>query len=219
VIADEQTAGRGRLNRRWYTPPGAALAASLIIKGQVLAAGPELIPRLTAWGALALSEALEALSQGEAAVQIKWPNDVLLAGRKVAGILAEAHWIGDHLSAAILGIGVNVHPKAVPPPAELIFPAISVEAGLGRPVDRLDVLYALLERLLAWRERLESPAFLSAWEARLAYRDEWVTVVRDEDSLEIQVLGLDPEGALLGRDRNGQELHLHFGEIRVRPQA
>src|SRR5690606_3785950 len=105
VLADEQYAGRGRLGRQWFTPPGAALALSLVLRPRPenrLAS--EQIPFYTALGALALSQALRR--QLGLSPAIKWPNDVLLVGRKTAGILAEAQWQGDQVQAVILGIGV-----------------------------------------------------------------------------------------------------------------
>lgn len=234
LVADEQTAGRGRLGRQWFTPRGAALAFSLVLRpdrsveqddslsneGQEPSLPYPSIGRLTALGAVATSEAL--LRRYGLAAQIKWPNDVLLDGRKVAGILAEAHWQGDRLLAVILGIGINVTPAALPAEERLLFPATSVEAVLQQPVDRLDLLRAVLEELLTWRARLDTPEFLRMWEDRLAYKDEWVELVdagvgEDSSPVEGHVLGLEVDGSLRLRDRRGQVFTLHIGEVRLRP--
>ncbi|MBI3739624.1 MAG: biotin--[acetyl-CoA-carboxylase] ligase, partial [Chloroflexi bacterium] len=103
VVADEQTAGRGRSGRKWLTPPGSALAFSLILRPTE--AERTRPARTTGLSALALSDSLR--TRGLAA-QIKWPNDVLISGKKVAGILVESVWTGDALDASILGMGVNV---------------------------------------------------------------------------------------------------------------
>jgi BirA family biotin operon repressor/biotin-[acetyl-CoA-carboxylase] ligase len=230
VIADEQTRGRGRLQRRWYTPPGAALALSLVLYPSQPAnsdTASVLLSRLTGLGAVGVCSALQASFQMEA--QIKWPNDVLLGGRKVAGVLAEAFWRGDLLEGVVLGIGVNISPQAAPPAAELNFPATSVEAEIGVPVDRQALLHAILEEIISWRLRLATPAFLQAWELHLAYKGEWVRILNSGPSLspaaaaeadavwEGLLLGLDVSGGLQLQDRSGLTIVLHSGEIHLRP--
>lgn len=114
VIADEQTEGYGRKGRKWYTAKGDALAISLVLRplfSEGSAAGPKSkdssqIASLTALGALAVTETLRGDYNLDA--KIKWPNDVLVNGYKLAGILAEAVWLGEILAAAVIGIGVNV---------------------------------------------------------------------------------------------------------------
>ena len=122
LVADEQTAGRGRSGRKWFTPPEAALAFSLILRPS---ADEQRFPaRVTGLGALAVVDALVKL---EIDAEVKWPNDILIEGRKAAGILVESIWAGDSLEALIVGIGINVLATSVPPADQLLFPA-----GLGR---------------------------------------------------------------------------------------
>jgi BirA family transcriptional regulator, biotin operon repressor / biotin---[acetyl-CoA-carboxylase] ligase len=217
VAADEQTAGRGRLQRRWLTPPGVALAFSLVLRPDVSQEFLALILRHTALGALAVTDALADLG---VEAEIKWPNDVLIQRRKTAGILVEAHWQGEHLEAIILGIGVNVAREAAPPDEAVIFPAGSIEHVLDRPVDRLTLLRAILERILFWRERLGDREFMQVWNARLAYKDEWVRIsglAEDQPQLEGKVLGLDASGGLRLVDERGQVTCLQTGELHLRP--
>jgi BirA family biotin operon repressor/biotin-[acetyl-CoA-carboxylase] ligase len=231
VIADEQTHGRGRLQRRWFTPSHTGLALSLVLRPSHQPLDREassiLLSRLTGLGAVGVHAALQACCQLEA--QIKWPNDVLLNGRKVAGILAEASWRGELLEGVVLGIGVNLTPQAIPPDAPLNFPATSVEAETGAPVDRLALLHAILEKIIFWRLRLTTPEFLQAWELHLAYKGEWVRIINSslshlspeaagpETVREGQLLGLDTSGGLRVRDRSGQAIVLYSGEIHLRP--
>jgi len=216
VVADEQTAGRGRLGRRWFTPRGAALAFSLILRHLP----PEGLPSCTALGALAVCEALNAALPPFFPAQIKWPNDVVVRRRKLAGVLAEAHWQGEQLLALILGIGINVAPSSVPPAEELDFPATCVEEVVGKPVDRWGLLHAVLERLLYWRPRLGTAAFMAAWEASLAFKGEWVTVtLEDQAPLEGQVVGLTPQGYLRLRQASGQVQTLQAGVLHLRPSV
>jgi BirA family biotin operon repressor/biotin-[acetyl-CoA-carboxylase] ligase len=225
VVADEQTAGRGRQGRKWFTPAQAALAFSLILKQTPGETDQPLFPtlfmRLTALGALAVCQALR-MHYGLPA-EIKWPNDVLLQRRKLAGILAEAHWQGEQLQAVILGVGINIAPESVPAEIELIYPATCVETVLGRPVDRLELLQVVLKNLLKWRTRLSEPDFLTAWDQHLAFKGEWVTIFEENPqgstSRQGCVLGLDEQGRLRLKDRSGEEFTLLTGELRLRPAA
>ncbi len=169
--------GAGDCSDAGLRQPQAGLAMSLVLR-QTQSLNPDtsslLLSRLTGLGAVGVSAALQASYQLEA--QIKWPNDVLLKGRKVAGVLAEAYWRGDLLEGVVLGIGVNITPQAVPPETELNFPATSVEGETRTPIDRLALLHAILEKIIFWRSRLAMPEFLQAWELHLAYKGEWVRI-------------------------------------------
>jgi BirA family biotin operon repressor/biotin-[acetyl-CoA-carboxylase] ligase len=236
VIAETQTAGRGRLDRRWYTPPESApesaLAFSLVLRPDKTSVGldPDLPPErtmlLTALGALAVCQALEEQYQLDA--QIKWPNDVLVGGRKLAGILAESHWQGSELTGTILGIGINITQSAIPPETELSFPATSIEACLdsaGTQPDRYRLLRMVLERILQWRDQVPSPSFLQAWQRRLAYLNDWVWILPALEGAAgslpsgeaCQVLGLETDGRLRLRDQAGNILKISSGEIHLRP--
>ena len=235
VLADEQTAGKGRAGRRWFTPPGMALAFSLVLKpggqlpGQTWPVTAEMLPRITALGALAVCEVLQ-VRYGLSA-QIKWPNDVLCSGRKCCGVLAEAIWQGENLAAIILGIGINVKPASVPPVKDLAFPATCVETALQesgsnvRMVNRLDLLQAVLGELLEWLQRIADQEFIQAWENQLAFRNESIRVSQFGDLssqapvsiIEGQLLGLEPDGQLRLRDRSGQILTLRSGALNLRP--
>lgn len=224
VVADEQTAGRGRSGRRWFTPPGAALAFSLVLRQDPAhradLAAPEILGRVPALAALALCEALQR--DYSLPAQVKWPNDVLINRRKVCGILAEAHWHGERLAVVILGMGINVAAGALPAQADWIYPPTSVESELGRPVERFALLRSVLERISAWRSQLGSTEFLQAWESRLAFRGEWVAVFAAGPQgsppwREGQVLGLEADGSLRLRERSGLVTSVHSGEVRLRP--
>jgi BirA family transcriptional regulator, biotin operon repressor / biotin---[acetyl-CoA-carboxylase] ligase len=171
VTAEEQTAGRGRVGRRWEAPAGSALLLSLALRPTWLppARGVALVWML----AVALCEAVEELTPLRA--RLKWPNDLLLPATggashaKAAGILLEANLGAGRIEWAILGCGVNV--SAAPPAAQTRYPATSLAAAAGAPVDRTALLLALLRRLDAWHGRLqagEEAALFAAWRGRLA---------------------------------------------------
>jgi BirA family biotin operon repressor/biotin-[acetyl-CoA-carboxylase] ligase len=222
VVADEQTQGRGRSGRKWFTYPGSALAFSLVLhptlQEQTLSAS--LTTRFTGLGSLGVSRALQ--NQYALPAQVKWPNDVLVNRRKLCGVLAEACWIGDRLSNVVLGIGINIATNAVPPADIMLAPATSVEAALGRRVDRLSLLLDVLSEILVWRSQLMSEDFLLAWEDNLAFRGEWVQIgspgqLGNNATMvsEGRVLGLDTDGALRLQTHSGDEIVLRSSEIHL----
>ncbi|HBX70270.1 MAG TPA: biotin--[acetyl-CoA-carboxylase] ligase [Chloroflexi bacterium] len=222
VITNEQNAGRGRGGRKWFSPAGSALAFSLVLRAEDqinLLLKYQNTARLNGLGALAVCGALQAKFGLPA--RIKWPNDVLIAGQKVAGVLAEAHWLGSELTAVVLGIGVNVSPASVPADDwdtlnPHPFPATCVETALGRPVDRWELLHALLAELLKWRKRLSEQAFLQAWEANLALREQWVQVIDPgmvSSTKTGRILALGEDGSLRLQSESGEVMDLRAGEI------
>ncbi len=212
VIAEEQMKGHGRAGRRWFTPPGASLAFSLILRPAATdVVSPSL---LTGLGALALVDALKAHGLSP---QIKWPNDILLAGKKTAGILVEAAWAGEKMDYAVIGIGVNVKPESVPPPEQVSFPAVCVETELGRAVDRPILLRDILASLLAWRGKMGSKEVVRSWEQSLAFMNETVQVwTGSETSVAGRVLGLEADGSLRLQTRD-RIVAVQFGEVHLRP--
>lgn len=162
VVAGQQTAGKGRSGRSWWSPPAGGLYLSLLLR-------PELPGEHTSWVtmtlALGAAEAIEQVCGLRA--DIKWPNDLQWQGRKVAGVLAEGAFSGDRLDYVVAGIGLNVAIDFSPQP-ELAGIAVSLQAAAGKPVDPAALLAALLERTeehyLALRAG-QSP--LLAWQARL----------------------------------------------------
>lgn len=230
VLADEQTQGRGRAGRKWVTAPGSALATSLILYPTM--AHEHTLPRLTALGALAVSEALQKTYHLDA--QIKWPNDVLIHQRKVAGVLAEAHWTGRKLMAVILGIGINVASDAINetilPAASLNFPAISVQDALQHPVERLELLHAVLSEILHWLPHIEHDDFIATWEKHLAFHGDWVQIVMGDINSQLKIdhqesilldgriAGLDTDGSLKLITHLGKTTTIQFGEVHLRPR-
>ncbi len=221
VYAEEQTAGRGRGIRRWFTPAGAALAFSLVLRP--LPGLEPSIPLFSALGALAVCEVLAA--QG-LQPQIKWPNDVLLNRRKVCGILAESVWLGEKVESVVLGVGLNIKPEAVPPPDQLNFPATCLEDELpapGRQIqarERAALLAQILQTMLAWRALVATDKFKEALEERLAFRGEMVEIWADGQMINSgRVDGLGQDGSLRLLSPQGQVIIIQFGEVHLRPAA
>ncbi|MGZ9235607.1 MAG: biotin--[acetyl-CoA-carboxylase] ligase, partial [Anaerolineales bacterium] len=229
VIADEQTAGRGRLDRKWFTPKGTALAFSLILRPTEAEK-----PYLTRTVGLAALAVADSLRRRGLVAQIKWPNDVLLNGHKVAGILVESVWSGEEVDCVVIGIGVNVRKGAVPDADLLQFPATSLEDALGPEVEREGILHDILAGIVALRSHIGTDSFIASWEKALAFRGEQVQVeTRAERSEPIgersrseagtsitgKLLGLESDGSLKLRDENDKSVTVRFGDVRLRPSG
>jgi BirA family biotin operon repressor/biotin-[acetyl-CoA-carboxylase] ligase len=215
IVADEQTAGRGRLNRKWITPKETALAFSLILRPT--AQEKPLITRAVGLAALAVANSLRA--RGLPA-QIKWPNDVLIAGRKVCGILIESVWSGEDVDAVVIGIGVNVLKDSVPPADTLLFPATSVEQELRSAPDRIEMLHDILATFIDLRPRMVRDELILQWESLLAMKGELVQVESaDTPALVGSIAGLETDGSLQLRNEHGETITVRFGDVRLRPLA
>ena len=210
ALANAQSAGRGRKGRSWQSPPDSALAFSLILRPKP--SETKNISLFTGLAAVALQETLK--KDYALAAQIKWPNDVLIDGKKAAGILVESSWLGDTLQAIVLGIGINVLAASVPKDEMLHFPATSVEDTLGKPVERTELLHKVLLALLKWRPLLGRGDLVAAWEENLAFRGKQVEVTRGTGQvIRGRLLGIRPDGSL----RLDSHPSLHFGDVHLRP--
>ena len=172
AVADEQTAGRGRDGRTWLAPPGAALLLSLGFRPTWLA--PDLVWRLPAVVSLAMADAAEAaIGAAAGTVRLKWPNDLMIDGRKVAGVLGESVGLGTDDPRVIVGIGINVNwPADVTEglPIDVALGATAANLVSGREVDRDAVLTSLLDHLAVQ---------IGSWTAvASAYRRACVTIGR-----------------------------------------
>lgn len=201
VVADEQTAGRGRAGRRWITLPGSGIALSLLLRWDPPAGGRP--GALSVFGALGV---VEAARQIGADAQIKWPNDVLVGGRKVGGVLVEAQWQGSGLVSAVVGIGVNVRRGSVPPPDVVDFPAGCLEDIVGGPIDLNAFLLALVRAAGRWYPKLGSLEMLQAWESRLAFCGSRVEVTDGGARRQGRLAGLDKDGQLILEAPGGKKL-------------
>jgi BirA family biotin operon repressor/biotin-[acetyl-CoA-carboxylase] ligase len=212
IVADEQTAGRGRLDRPWFTPPATALAFSLILRPR-----PEEMAHLSRIVGLAALALVDAIGKLRLAPQIKWPNDILLNGRKVAGVLIELTWVEEEVDYVVIGMGVNVAKGSSPTTDVLRFPAISLEHILGQVPDRRQLLHDILASFISLRPHLHSDSFLTAWEKSLAYYGKEVRAELGGGRVVIGLIsGLEPDGGLKIRDENGKTVTVQFGDVRLR---
>jgi BirA family biotin operon repressor/biotin-[acetyl-CoA-carboxylase] ligase len=205
-IADYQLAGRGRAGRAWLASPGSALLLSVVLRESAEALTPW---RSTALASVAMAEAISAVRPG-VQPQIKWPNDLLLDGRKLAGVLAEAMTNG-RTQTVVVGVGVNVNSS----PEELAAvgaPATSLRVASGQLSDRGDLLLAFVERVEAWRRRPEAELRRS-WEERLWGRGQLLQLMEGSTPIEVLVLGAEADGALRVRLPDGTERTSYTAEL------
>jgi BirA family transcriptional regulator, biotin operon repressor / biotin---[acetyl-CoA-carboxylase] ligase len=216
VIADEQTQGRGRLNRKWFTPKGSGLAFSLILRPSA-----DQRPHLSRTVGLAALSIAESCSKLGLAPRIKWPNDILLNGKKTAGILIENIWSGDDVDSLVIGMGINIHKDSVPPSEFLQFPATSLEDALGKKAPaREDILFSILSAFIRWRERMRTNELVKAWEELLAFRGEQVQIHTGEEfPITGELLGLESDGSLCLLDSHDKSIIIRFGDVSLRPSA
>jgi BirA family transcriptional regulator, biotin operon repressor / biotin---[acetyl-CoA-carboxylase] ligase len=205
VVAEEQTAGRGRQGRTWVAPRGRALTVSILLR----AAGAESMSLLSPAAAVAVCEACEQIADVSCAV--KWPNDVWVDERKVAGILIEAR---PQEGWAVLGIGLNVDTGADELPAELRDRATSLRIATGAEVGRDAVLEALLAAL-ARRVDAGHDEVLAAYRGRDALHGRTIGWTAGPTRLEGEAQGVDGRGNLVVLTADGERLTLAAGEVHL----
>ncbi len=210
ICADEQTSGRGRRGRVWSSPAGSGLYLSIVLRPTHVGDDRRVLSLITLAAGVAVHESIDrATGFGP---QLKWPNDVVVGRRKLAGILAEGHGLGTSDQAVILGIGVNVSRAAYP--QETARRATSIEAESGRRVDRARLLEELLVTVFDRYDRLrrgEADDILRAW--REISPTARGARVESADGRRGVTAGLDADGALLVETSRGVE-RVIAGELR-----
>lgn len=209
VITDEQTAGKGRRGRSWLAPRGSSLLISLILYP---ALAPNQVGRLTMASSLAVARAIEATTG--LSVCFKWPNDILLGGKKAGGVLTETSVTGETLDYAVVGIGLNVNLDVRQIP-EISDTATSLSMELGREISRLELLQAMLERMeIEYRLLQQGPSPYKEWAARLATLGQSVQVTTPWGKESGRAEGVDADGALIVRRDNGTLACVTVGDVR-----
>ena len=209
VIAEAQGKGRGRLGRSWVSPPGTGIYLSLILRPELPMAE---LSKITLMTAVAVAKAV----QGETGLrpEIKWPNDLLIGGKKIAGILSELNVQASGSRYVVIGIGLNVNTPAESLP-EI---ATSLAQQAGAPVDRLRFARRLLAELdEAYVQFLEGgmPAILDLWREFAGFLGSRIRVSVQGRMLEGQALDIDASGALLVRTETGRVESVSAGEVLV----
>ena len=209
VVAEEQTVGRGRFQRTWVSPPGVNLYFSLLLRP-----GPDHASQLTMMASLALARVLCRLAQESGEVTIKWPNDVRMGGKKIAGILVESSLANEGTdSFSIIGMGVNINfdPGEYPDISDI---ATSLQRELGHPIPRLHLLTAIMgemeELYLAIKQ---GGSVREEWASFLDTLGNQVRVAWGEQVYEGYAQSVDEDGSLVLRLSDGSLQTLAAGEV------
>ncbi|MGB9780506.1 biotin--[acetyl-CoA-carboxylase] ligase [Caldanaerobacter sp.] len=212
IVAEEQTKGRGRMGRSWFSEKNSCILTSVILKPQIR---PEKTVSLTQVAALAVVKAIEEVCSIK--TKIKWPNDIILNSKKVCGILTEMSSEIDVVNYIVIGIGINVNCTKFPD--DLKEKATSLQLELGKPVDRKKLLASLLNNLELYYEEYEKKGFEIlrplVVENSITIGKE-VRVIYTDREIKGQAITIDKEGKLVIRTEKGGEIALLSGEVSVR---
>ncbi len=203
VVADAQTKGRGRLRRSWISPPGTGLYLSIVLRPTC---APDRFPALTLTAGVATASAIQQMGL---VPQLKWPNDILISGKKVGGVLTEVAFDKKQIDFAILGIGINVNTAADAFPVSFRNRATSLRLSLGKPVSRVALLQNLLikfEHYYGLFSEGDFGSIIHSWSELDSTLGREVEVSLPESRLLGVAEAVEPDGTLLVRDGSG---HIH----------
>ncbi len=197
VLANEQTDGRGQRGSSWIARPGLDLTISIVVKPKDLRADAQFA--LGKVAALAVHDAVRAHVQNE--VRIKWPNDVLVERRKIAGILIKNDVVGELIMASIIGVGINVNNTELDP--ELVATSMAIETG--KTFDRTELMHLLLERFEHWYDKWDRNRGdgLVSYTDRLWTRGRWAEMTLDGQRITARAMDVDELGRLIVEHEDG----------------
>ncbi len=211
VVAEAQLKGKGRRGRSWFSPAGQGIYVSVILRPRVPPAEATL---LVLMAAVAAAEAL--LSHADLPVSVKWPNDILVGGKKIAGILTEMRLDGDRIDHVVIGMGVNVNTPAESLPPEIAAIATSLSAETGRTFSRAGLLRTYLEKLEGWytlfRKRRFEP-IRGRWLEIARIIGKSVKIAGVDRIYEGEVVDIDPNGFLILKSPDGALQRILAGDV------
>jgi BirA family biotin operon repressor/biotin-[acetyl-CoA-carboxylase] ligase len=213
VIAEEQIAGRGRMDRKWHSPKYSGIWMSIILRPQLPI--PK-APQLTLIAAVGVVQAIEEVSG--LLPEIKWPNDILINGKKVTGILTELQAEADRINSVIIGIGVNVNTRREDFPLELEQIASSLAIESGKQIDREKLIRAILEKLeklyVLYLDKGFFPIKLM-WESYAVSIGKMITARTLTGEIKGKATGITEDGVLLVEDGAGKIHHIYSADIQI----
>jgi BirA family biotin operon repressor/biotin-[acetyl-CoA-carboxylase] ligase len=212
VTAEQQSQGRGRLGRTWFSPEGTGIYVSILLRPRIK---PEQAPGLSIMTSVALAEALEKYVPGE--VQIKWPNDILVSGKKVCGVLTELSAERQKIQHVVVGVGINVNQKGLDFPADIKRTATSLRIATKKPINRAELLKLFLFNFE--REYIDyQKVGLKKAQRRLrkysSMLGKTVRILSGDHVVEGVAVDIDTSGALI-LYRSGKRIAISAGEVSV----
>lgn len=221
AVADRQTAGRGRRGRSWESPPGSSIYMSILLRPDI---PPDRAPMLTLVMALSVAEGIRQCmetggdSGNSLEIQVKWPNDIIISGKKLAGILTEMSSQVDYINHVTVGVGINVNRTEFP--EEIRETASSLCLECGHTVKRAPLIAAVMERLEdnydIFLRTLDLSGLLERYSALLVNRDREVMVLGTKEQYRAYALGINSTGELIVRREDGSTEEIFAGEVSVR---
>ena len=211
ILAESQTHGRGRHGRKWLAPPGSSILASVILRHR-LRADQVGLPNLI--GAVAIATAISELT--DLSAQIKWPNDVLIQGKKVSGVLTELEYDRDRQPFFVMGFGVNVNTTAADLPEELHAAATSLKIESNRGISRVLLVQAILHRLeenYLCLKRGETDGVIEIANRLLYLSSDWIQIKTAGNVFRGRTEAIDRDGGLLLKDMDGKRRKFLVGEV------
>ena len=236
VVADSQKKGKGRLGRRWESPAGVNIYTSVILRPDI---PPVFAPQLTLVSAVAVAETIakylnppaspffkggikdfSPLTEGGMGgfLSVKWPNDILLNSKKVAGILTEMSSEMDRVNFVVIGIGVNVNMSKKMLPEELRQIATSLKEEAGREISRINFIQTLYLNLETWYKRYLNYGFepvRKAWTSYFTMAGKWAKIQQMDKIVEGIAMGIDNDGALLLQEKSGNITRVISGDVTI----
>jgi BirA family transcriptional regulator, biotin operon repressor / biotin---[acetyl-CoA-carboxylase] ligase len=211
VIAEQQTNGKGRLDRSWHSPVGSGLWMSIILRPNL---PPQHAPQLTLLAAVAIVRAIE--SELDITCKIKWPNDILLNGKKAVGILTELHAEADRINSVIVGIGINVNMKSDDIPNDLVDKATSLAIEAGQDVNRASLAQAIfvsLEKIYGEYLKHGFTFIKLLWESYSVSIGKEIVARTLHGVIKGYAKGITDEGVLMIEQDNGEIKYIHSADI------
>ncbi len=211
IIAETQEKGKGRLGRQWFSPPYLNLYISIILRPEIL---PNQASMITLLSAVSTAESIKKYS--DINPSIKWPNDILIGGKKVAGILNEIDSETDRIHFIILGIGININIGKEEFPKDIREYATSLKIETGREVSRKEFICFLFKEIEDWYERFireGNKPVLDAWRRWADIKDKMVRVSSFKDEVIGKAIDIDSDGALIIEDKDGKLMRIIAGDV------
>ncbi len=213
VIAEEQTAGRGRMERRWHSPKFTGVWMSIILRPNLM---PQKAPQLTLIAAVAVVQAIEELT--DLHPQIKWPNDILINGKKMTGILTELQAESDRINSIIIGIGMNVNQEENSYPEELRSIATSLFIETGKKINRAELIRHVLANLEHLYDLYLEAGFYPIkilWESYAVSIGKMITARMLQGNIYGKALGITDDGVLMIEDLAGEKHYIYSADIEL----
>ncbi|MDQ0213671.1 BirA family biotin operon repressor/biotin-[acetyl-CoA-carboxylase] ligase [Oikeobacillus pervagus] len=211
VIAEEQTAGRGRMARNWHSPKYTGIWMSIILKPEL---PPYRAPQFTLIAAVAIVEAVEEITGIQP--EIKWPNDLLIKGKKITGILTELQADADQIHALIIGIGMNVNQSEFPKEIEKIATSLAIEKG--EKISRALLIQRILEKLEFYYEMYVEEGFYpikQLWEKYAISIGKQIIARTINKEIKGKAIGITDDGVLKLKDENGVIHEIYSADIEL----